>query len=191
LKVTRSTAAATRRGREDGSLSLNGRLGPDRDLCSFLPLGTVGPGPQYAAGRAKEPGPVSPAASALFWSAVIMHHRTRGHGPAVIMHGRHMRRRGGRGGAGKRRSGHAERYKDRKDGSGGPAVAACRASLDAHGVLQGDSPGRGSPRAQARAASFAGPWGNDCPHRDSCGITLKGIVLSCYYRVSLPWGFSC
>jgi len=29
------------------------------------------------------------------------------------------------------------------------------------------------------------------PIETVCGITLKAIVLSCYYRVSLPWGFAC
>jgi len=170
---------------EHGAPFSEREVGSDRDRGSFLPLGTVRSGPKYAAGRAKEPGPVSPATPVAFWSAVIMHHRAHGHGLTVIMHGRHMRRRGGRGGAGKRRSGHAERYEDRKDGSCGPAVAACRAPLDAHRVLQGDSWGA-ALRAPGARGLICWPLWELLPIETVCGITLKALFCPATIALACP-----
>jgi len=121
------------------------------------------------AARAAKAGPINPAATVVFWSTVKMHHRGhgdaavkmhhrghggaavkmhhRGHGGAAVkMHHRRTRRRGGRGGAGKRRSGQAEHYDGRKHGS-----------PDAHGLLQGGSRAR-SRRCAALPALMALEW---------------------------------
>jgi len=82
-----------------------------------------------------EARPISPATSLAFWST-------------PIMHGRQMRRRGGRHDRGERQSGQDQRYDGGKDGS--PAMTPVSADPAMPSVMGAHDSSRATPQARSR-----------------------------------------